>query len=170
MNRAVFFDRDGVLNELISRNGGLYSPRTAGKFHLFPKTGEVINKIKSKGYLCITISNQPDIARGYLKKSELNLMTQILFSTFDLDDIFYCFHDDSDKCGCRKPAPGLLFDAHDKWDLDLACSIMVGDTEKDLEAARNADVEFHLLDRPYNRFVKSKNRINNLTDIIRFLD
>ena len=167
--KAVFFDRDGVLNELISRNDGFYSPRSVEDFQLVPEAEDVINEIKSEGYLCIVVSNQPDVARGYLERSELDRMTQILSSTLDLDEVFYCLHDYSDNCNCRKPAPGLMLQAKEKWNLELACSLMVGDTVKDLEAANGTDVEFYLLDRPYNRSVQAEKRIVSLRDIIGFL-
>jgi D-glycero-D-manno-heptose 1,7-bisphosphate phosphatase len=170
MNSAVFFDRDGVLNELVSRDGGFFSPRTVEDFQIFPEVMDVMSQIKSKGYLCIIVSNQPDIARGNLEKSELRSMTRILSSTLDLDDVFYCLHDDSDECDCRKPAPGLLLHAHEKWDLDLACSFMVGDTARDFEAAQEAGVEFYLLDRTYNKALQVENRIDSLRDIIGFLE
>tara|TARA_B100001964_G_scaffold156831_1_gene172280 strand:- start:724 stop:1245 length:522 start_codon:yes stop_codon:yes gene_type:complete len=168
--KAVFFDRDGVLNELISRNGGFYSPRSVEDFQLVPEAEDVINTIKSEGYLCIAVSNQPDVSRGYLERSELDRMSQVLFSTLDLDDVFYCLHDDSDNCNCRKPAPGLMLQAKEKWNLELACSLMVGDTEKDLEAAERAGVNFFLLDCIYNRSVQTEKRIASLRDIIDFLE
>tara|TARA_B100000315_G_C14496287_1_gene550146 strand:+ start:274 stop:786 length:513 start_codon:yes stop_codon:yes gene_type:complete len=170
MNRAVFFDRDGVLNELVNRDGGFYSPRAVKDFQLVPEVGDVISKIKSKGYLCITISNQPDVARGHLERLELDRMTQILVTSLDLDDVLYCFHDDSDECDCRKPEPGLLFEGRERWNLDLSLSLMVGDTVKDLEAARAANVRFYLLDCNYNRFLQAENRIESLKDIIGFLN
>ena len=170
MNRAVFFDRDGVLNELVSRDGGFFSPSSVEDFHLVPEAGDVINEIKSKGYLCITVSNQPDVTRGYLRKEVLDKMTQVLMKSNNLDDVLYCLHDDSDECDCRKPAPGLLLQAKVKWNLNLACSLMVGDTIKDLEAAKEADVEFCLLDRSYNRHVQAGNRIDSLRDVIGFLE
>jgi len=170
MNRAVFFDRDGVLNELVSRDGGFFSPSSVEDFHLVPEAGDVINEIKSKGYLCITVSNQPDVTRGYLRKEVLDKMTQVLMKSNNLDDVLYCLHDDSDECDCRKPSPGLLLQAKVKWNLNLACSLMVGDTIKDLEAAKEADVEFCLLDRSYNRHVQAGNRIDSLRDVIGFLE
>ncbi len=170
MNRAVFFDRDGVLNKLVSRDGGFFSPRTVDDFQLIPKAEDVINKIKFEGYLCIVVSNQPDVARGYLDRSELDKMTQILFKSLDLHDIFYCLHDDIDECNCRKPAPGLLFQAEEKWNIDFACSLMVGDTVKDLEVAQGVDMKFYLLDRTYNQSLQVKNRVTSLRDIIGFLD
>jgi D-glycero-D-manno-heptose 1,7-bisphosphate phosphatase len=170
MNRAVFFDRDGVLNKLVSRDGGFFSPRTVDDFQLVPKAGDVINEIKSEGYLCIAVSNQPDVARGYLDRSALDKMTQILFTSLDLHDIFYCLHDDIDECGCRKPAPGLLFQAKEKWNIDFTCSLMVGDTVKDLKVAKGVDMKFYLLDRTYNQSLQVKNRVTSLRDIIGFLD
>jgi|TARA_B100002003_G_C13900753_1_gene438818 D-glycero-D-manno-heptose 1,7-bisphosphate phosphatase len=169
MSRAVFFDRDGVLNELVNRDGGFFSPLTLEDFHLFPDTRDVINEIRSKGYLCITVSNQPDVARGYLKRSELNRMTQILSSTLHLDDVFYCLHDDSDDCDCRKPKPGLLFQAQKKWDIDLCESIMIGDTWKDVEAARNASVRMVLFEAKYNLHLEAENKITDLFQIGKFL-
>ena len=82
MNKAIFFDRDGVLNELIKRDGGNYSPREFSKFKIIPNSIEVTNYTKSKGYLNIVISNQPDVARGYLTKFDLDKMTKILLNKF----------------------------------------------------------------------------------------
>ena len=76
MNRAVFFDRDGVINELVFRDGDYYSPRNIGNFQLYNDAEKVIHKIRDKGYLTIIVSNQPDIARGFLKKSVLIVQTK----------------------------------------------------------------------------------------------
>ena len=146
MNKAVFFDRDGVLNELVNRAGGYFSPRLSSNFRIILNSIEVTNYTKSKGYLNIVISNQPDVARGYLTEFELDKMTNILIKKLLIDDVFYCLHDD-DMCKCRKPLPGLIIFAKDKWDIDLNKSIMIGDTEKDCFAAKNSKVEFYLLDK-----------------------
>ena len=168
--KAIFLDRDGVLNKLVERNGGLYSPRDIKNFILFTDVSKVIESVKSNGYLCIVVSNQPDIARGLLKKSELDKMTKILYKNLRLDDVFYCLHDDPDEKGCRKPAPGLILKAEKKWDIKLKNSLMIGDTEKDLKAARNAGVKFLLLNRTYNHGVETKNRINNLAGVLKYLN
>ena len=96
MNRAVFFDRDGVLNKLVYRDGGYYSPRKMKNLKLERDAASTIQTVKNNGYLCIVISNQPDIARGYLDKSVLDEMTKYLFAKLKFDDIFYCMHDDPD--------------------------------------------------------------------------
>ena len=170
MNKAIFLDRDGVLNKLVERNEGLYSPQDIKNFNLFPNVSKVIESVKSNGYLCIVVSNQPDVARGLLKKSELDKMTKILYDNFRLDDVFYCLHDDPDVKGCRKPAPGLILKAQKKWDIELKKSFMVGDTEKDLETARNAGVKFFLLNRKYNRNINTSNRIKKLDDLIKIIN
>ena len=170
MNRAVFFDRDGVLNNLVFRDGKYYSPRNINNFKLFNDAEKVIHTIRDKGYLAIIVSNQPDIARGYLKKSVLDEMTKLLFDKLSVDDVFYCMHDDPDVEECRKPAPGLIIKAQKKWDLDLSQSIMIGDSEKDLNAAKNAGIKFILINRPYNNHINTSNRIGKLTEIPLYLN
>jgi len=170
LNKAVFFDRDGVLNKLVFRDGNYYSPRNIDKFHLYNNAEKVIQKIKDRGYLTIIVSNQPDIARGFLKKSVLNKMTKKIYEKLNVDDIFYCMHDDPDVDGCRKPAPGLILKAQNKWDLDLNQSMMIGDTKKDLGAAKNAGIKFILMSRSYNKHIKISNRICALAEIEQFLN
>ena len=165
MKKAVFFDRDGVLNELIKRDGGYYSPREFSKFKIIPNSIEVTNYTNSKGYLNIVISNQPDVARGYLTEFELDKMTNILIKKLLIDDVFYCLHDD-DMCECRKPLPGLIFSAQSKWNIDLTNSVMIGDTEKDYYAAKNSNIQFYLLSHRYNLNFEVENRITDISKII----
>ena len=170
MNRTVFFDRDGVLNELIKRDGGFYSPQSFDQFKIYETAKFVINELKQRGFLSIVVSNQPDIARGKLKKLDLNKMTEELFNRLKVDDVFYCTHDDSDGCKCRKPAPGLLTQAAEKWNIDLQNSYMVGDTWKDADAAKNVNLKFFLLNAEYNLDYNSSNRINNLKNIFNHIE
>ena len=169
MNRAMFLDRDGVLNELVKRDGGYYSPRVSSSFRIIPESVEITKRTKELGYLNIVISNQPDVARGYMDGSELEKMTRALIDELTIDDVFYCTHDDADLCHCRKPAPGLFNQAADRWEIDLKHSYMIGDTCKDVEAAKNASVECLLLDRTYNADCGDVNRINELEDILNFI-
>ena len=106
------------------------------------------------------------MARGYLKKIDLDNMTKTLFSKLTIDDVFYCLHDNHDMCKCRKPLPGLILFAKDKWNIDLNKSIMIGDTEKDYFAAKNSKVEFYLLDNRFNKNLNSVNIITNISEII----
>ena len=169
MNRAVFFDRDGVLNELVKRDGGYYSPRISSHFKIISNSIAVTRQTNALGYLNIVISNQPDVARGYLNRTELDKMTRLLMDELIIDDVFYCTHDDSDLCNCRKPAPELFIQAAEKWNIDLENSFMVGDTWKDTEAAKNAKINSFLLNRAYNLDCNGPNRINSLEEIINYL-
>ena len=166
MNKAVFFDRDGVLNELVNRAGGYFSPRLSSNFRIIPNSIEVTNYTKSKEYLNIVISNQPDIIRGNLTKVELDKMTEILCEKLTIDDVFYCLHDD-DVCECRKPMPGLIFSAQSKWNIDLTKSVMVGDTEKDYYAAKNSNIQFYLISNTLNMEFEAENRITDISEIIK---
>jgi len=169
MNKAIFFDRDGVLNELIERDGGFYSPRKISDFLIVNNAAEVTRETSSLGFLNIVISNQPDISRGYMTKKDLQEMSNRLSNKLSLDDFFYCMHDDLDLCDCRKPDAGLLEQAKRKWDIDLENSIMIGDTWKDAEAAKKVNVKFLLLDRVYNLDHNEVERINELKDIFNFI-
>lgn len=169
MNRAVFFDRDGILNKLIFRDKGYFSPQFFKQFDITTKAIFVIKELKQQGFLSIVVSNQPDISRGKLSKLELDKMTKELVEKTSVDDVFYCFHDDHDNCFCRKPKPGLLISASKKWNINLNESFMVGDTWKDAEAAFNAKVEFFLLNKNYNSDYYSENRINDLEEIIKLI-
>ena len=130
---------------LIQRDGGFYSPQSFDQFIILDSAVGIIKNVKKLGYLCVVISNQPDISRGYLKQTELDKMTDVLYKELYIDDVFYCTHDDSDKCNSRKPAPGLLLQAADKWNINLDKSYMIGDTLKDVEAAKCANVKYFLL-------------------------
>jgi len=169
MNKAIFFDRDGVLNELVERNGGFYSPRKLSDFKIINNAAKVTKKTNLLGFVNIVISNQPDVSRGHMSKKELEKMTDRLSNKLSLDDFFYCIHDDSDLCNCRKPAAGLLEQAIKKWDIDLKKSLLIGDTWKDAEAANKVNVKCLLLDRVYNLDYKKVERIDDLKDIFNYL-
>ena len=169
MNKAIFYDRDGVLNELVNREGGFYSPRVLSQFKIIKDAKSVTRHTHSCGYLNIIISNQPDIERGFLSKEILNKMTSKIMNDLVIDDVFYCMHDD-DMCECRKPLPGLIYIAQEKWNIDLSKSIMIGDTEKDFLAAKNSKVDFYLVSNDGNIGTNFEIRIANLAEIINIIN
>ena len=138
LRRAVFLDRDGVLNRVEWKNGICQSPRSLDDFQLLPGVAEAGSRLKAAGFLLIVATNQPEIARGTLAPDTLAVMHHRLREWLPLDDIRVCSHDDGDGCACRKPAPGLLLDAARDWQIDLGRSFMIGDREKDLIAGRRA--------------------------------
>lgn len=108
--RAVFLDRDGVLNEAPVRKGRPHAPRTVAEFRLLPDAAAGCERLRRAGFLLIVVTNQPDIARGTTSIDQVMQMHDLLRSMVPLDDIRTCFHDDDDRCMCRKPAPGLIVD------------------------------------------------------------
>jgi len=169
MNKAVFFDRDGVLNEIVERDGGHYSPQTFSQFKIIEEAIQVTRHTHSVGFLNIVISNQPDIARKKLDKVHLDKMTDQLYKKLELDDVFYCTHDDKDFCECRKPLSGLFLQASKKWDINLEDSYMVGDSWKDIEAAKNVNIDSFLLDRSYNTEYLWPKRVKNLEEVTKLI-
>jgi D-glycero-D-manno-heptose 1,7-bisphosphate phosphatase len=95
------------------------------------------------------VTNQPDIARGTQTRAEVDKMHERLRSLVPLDEVCVCPHDDCDACACRKPKPGMLLNAAERLDLDLARSASVGDRWRDIEAARGAGVTAIHVDRHY---------------------
>lgn len=160
--RAIFLDRDGVINKVLLNEGKPFSPRRFDEFELIPEVQEILHSFKESGFIIIVVTNQPDIARGLMKMEELIRMHELIKEKFPVDDIMICSHDDTDNCYCRKPKPGMLLDAAKKWNIDLAKSFLIGDTWKDMEAGQSAGCKTFLIDTPYNQDVKSDYRVKKL--------
>lgn len=138
MSKAVFVDRDGVLNRSLLRNGKLLPPASADELELLPGVAEACAALRAAGFLLIVVTNQPDVARGTQNRQTVAAIHAVIREKVPLDDIRVCYHDDDDGCECRKPKPGLLLEAAKDWDIDIRSSFLVGDRWKDIAAARNA--------------------------------
>lgn len=138
MNKAIFLDRDGVINQLVSRDGGMYSPRLVTDFQIFTFVPSAIKQIREAGYLVVVVTNQPDISRGLLKPDVLDEMHRLLRAVCKVDAIYICPHDDSDNCLCRKPLPGMLIQAATDLSINLKSSWMIGDRDSDIRAGQAA--------------------------------
>ncbi len=147
--RAVFLDRDGVLNEPFVRDGKPHPPSTLDDFRLLPGVEEACNRLCRDGFALVVVTNQPDIARGSQDRTIVDDMHRALLRALPVEAVYVCPHDDADGCVCRKPAPGLLVEAASALDLDLARSIMVGDRWRDVEAGRRAGCRTVFVDRGY---------------------
>ncbi len=169
MNKAVFLDRDGVINKVIIKDGKAYSPRRFGEFEFMENVAEQIKKIKAAGYYIIVVTNQPDIARGEMDISDLNEMTETIKANLSVDEISICPHDDADNCTCRKPKPGMLVDAAEKYEIDLNASFLIGDGWKDMEAAKNAGCKGILMDAFYNKGVCCFRRVRDMKEAINII-
>src|SRR5262249_48047322 len=107
MRRAIFLDRDGVLNRAIIREGKPYSPSNVAELEIFPDAPCACEQLGSEGFLRIVVTNQPEVARGTLSRQAVEIIHQALRGKVPLDDVRTCYHDDADQCPCRKPRPGL---------------------------------------------------------------
>ncbi len=149
-NRAVFLDRDGVINRAFVRNGKPVPPPTLQELEILPGVPEALHTLKEHGFKLLIVTNQPDVGRGTLPRNTLDEMHQALSARLPLDDILVCGHTDSDKCDCRKPLPGMLLEAARKHNIDLTASFMVGDRWRDIEAGYNAGCKTILIDYGYS--------------------
>src|SRR5579863_8623386 len=150
MPAAVFLDRDGVLNQLVFREGRGASPRRFEDFELLPGAGGAVDSIKRAGLLTVVVTNQPDLSRGALDLAELGRMHDFLRSTARVDAIYVCPHARGDRCDCRKPKPGLLLRAAKDLAIELDRSYLVGDSWSDIEAGHASGCVTLLVD-PQNR-------------------
>jgi D-glycero-D-manno-heptose 1,7-bisphosphate phosphatase len=151
MRRAVFLDRDGVLNRTIVRAGVPYPPSTAAEMELLPGVTEAVALLAQHGLMLIVVTNQPDVARGTQTRAAVERINQRLMEQLPLHAIFTCYHDNADGCDCRKPLPGMLFQAAGTYDIDLPHSFMIGDRWSDIEAGRSAGCQTFLLDVLYSQ-------------------
>lgn len=133
--RAVFLDRDGVINRAVIRNGRPHPPASVEQLEVLPGVPEALARLKAAGYALVVVTNQPDIARGVVTATSVDAIHQRLRAMLPLDDIRVCPHDDGDRCECRKPKPGLLLQP---LHYDMPASAIVGDRWRDLEAGRAA--------------------------------
>jgi D-sedoheptulose 7-phosphate isomerase len=147
--RAVFLDRDGVINRAFVRDGKPFPPPTPQALEVLPEVPEALQELKSHGYELLVVTNQPDVGRGKQSRQALDAMHQALRAQLPLDDILVCCHTDQDHCNCRKPLPGMLLDAARKHNIDLSASFMVGDRWRDIEAGYNAGCKTILIDYGY---------------------
>ena len=171
VNRAVFLDRDGVLNANIERNGRLVAPTTLAEFRLLPGVAEAVAQLKAAGFLTIVTTNQPDVATGRTALATVDAMHAILRAAMPLDAIKSCFHNDADKCACRKPLPGMLLEAAAELDIDLAGSFMVGDRWRDTKAGLAAGCRTIFVD--YGHFQEAEHQpdhtVRSLPEAVSFI-
>jgi len=147
--RAVFLDRDGVINRAVVRDGKPYPPLAVDDVSVLPGVADALARLKAAGYLLIVVTNQPDVRRGTLAPDIVDAIHQRLGAELPIDEFRTCFHDDEDACACRKPAPGLLIDSASVHGIDLGASAMVGDRWRDIEAGRRAGCATIFVDHGY---------------------
>ena len=172
--RAVFFDRDGTLNHLVHRPGfrirGEDVPYTAPfcveELRLIEGVAEVISEVRRRGYLVIVITNQPDVANGFIAPDEYAKLVQTFRNLVSVDDFSACMHRPDAGCACRKPSPELILRAAERHRIDLSSSFMVGDMESDMRAGHAAGVSTVLITKDLSRASIARYRAKHVRGIL----
>jgi len=146
---AVFLDRDGIINRALVRDGKPYPPARLDELEILPGSVTSLSRLADFGYVLIGVTNQPDVARGTQSREMVESFNALIQSRLPVREIFVCYHDNTDHCDCRKPKPGLILQATDKYGLDLSSSWMVGDRWKDIAAGQAVGLKTIFVDYHY---------------------
>lgn len=146
---AVFLDRDGVIVIPEFRDQRSFAPRRLADFRLYPDAAASLQRLKRAGFLLAVVTNQPDVGNGVTARAEVDAMHEIMRRELPVDVIKACFHTQADRCGCRKPEPGMILEAASELGVDLARSYMVGDRKGDVDAGRAAGCTTVFIDLGY---------------------
>lgn len=149
LKRAVFLDRDGVINRAVVRGGKPYPPDSLSDLEILPGVPEALARLRAAGFLNVIVTNQPDVATGRQRREVVEAMHQFLLSHLPVDAVKVCYHVGADNCACRKPRPGMLLEAAGDLGIDLAASFMVGDRWRDVAAGQAAGCKCFFLDYQY---------------------
>jgi D-glycero-D-manno-heptose 1,7-bisphosphate phosphatase len=165
LERALFLDRDGILTSLADwGKGTLAAPRNWNEI-TFLNDLSGVEKAKALGFMLILVTNQPDVERGIIDENFVTQVNEKCREIFKLDEIYACVFSDNSH-PMKKPNPGMLLKAASDYKLDLATSFFLGDTDKDVGAARNAGCKSILWNRPYNQSIGSDYRVSSLTELL----
>lgn len=141
MNKAIFLDRDGVINEVL--NDRVKFVNKPEDFHLLDGVGEAIHTLNEANYFVFVVTNQGGIGLGYMKEKDLSDIHQKMYDDLRvfnavIDETKYCHHKPDAGCSCRKPHPKMIVELAKKYNIDLSESYMVGDREPDILAGKYA--------------------------------
>jgi D-glycero-D-manno-heptose 1,7-bisphosphate phosphatase len=164
--KTIFLDRDGVINKEVN-----YLHKIAD-FEFINGVFEACQHFQRLNYKIIIITNQSGISRGFYTKNDYELMSKWMVSQFKKNDvkildIFSCHHGPLSQCKCRKPKPGMLISADEKYKIDMANSWMIGDKESDIKAANNAGIDNTILVKSGHTFHKSKSNAKFIINSIK---
>ena len=155
--RAVFLDRDGVLNECRVVDGKPYPPESVETFRILPGAPEACLKLKQAGFALIVVTNQPDVGRGTLSQETVEEMHRIMRDQLPIDQVEVCYEPGGQQSSeFRKPRPGMLLKAAQELDLDLAESFMVGDRWRDIDCGHAAGCRTIFIDRGYEEALQQQ--------------
>jgi len=158
LRRAVFLDRDGVINRALEREQKPYPPRSLDEFEILPDVPAACAKLKAAGFLLVVATNQPDIGRGTLAKEIVEGIHAHMAARLPIDRVEVCYHSgkNDSECDCRKPKPGMLLRAAHELNIDLSQSWMVGDRWRDVDCGHAAGCRTIFIDRGYAEELRQK--------------
>jgi D-glycero-D-manno-heptose 1,7-bisphosphate phosphatase len=173
LRRAVFLDRDGVINRALEREGLPYPPRSLSEFEILPDVPAACARLKQAGFMLVVVTNQPDVGRGTLKQEIIEAIHAGMCQQLPIDRVEVCYHPGrgASDCDCRKPKPGMLLRAAKALGIDLAQSWMVGDRWRDIDCGHAAGCRTIFIDRGYVEELRQKphfsaGNLAQATDII----
>ena len=171
MVKAVFLDRDGVINANLVRNGKPVAPTDLAEFRILPGAANAVRLLKDAGFLAIVVTNQPDVRTGLTSKATMEAMHDEIRRQIPVDDFFICFHVDADNCSCRKPKPGLILDAAKKYNIDVASSYIIGDRWRDILAGQAAGCRTIFVDYGFvqDRLATADQTVKSLAEAAEFI-
>ena len=164
--KTIFLDRDGVINKEVNYLSKI------DDFKFIDGVFETCYFFKNLGFEIIIVTNQSGIARGYFSENDFKLINNWMINQFKLNnveilDVFFCPHGPKSKCSCRKPKPGMLVDAQNKYHIDIEKSWMIGDKETDIEAANLAGIKNTILLRSGHLIDESNSNSKFIIDSIK---
>lgn len=148
MNKAIFLDRDGVINEDTGYVGKIED------FRFFPNTFDSLRELQLNGFLLIIVTGQSGMGRGYFTEEDYDILTEHMLKEFDgqsikISKVYHCPHIPEDNCSCRKPKPGMLEQAIREFNIDPDKSWVIGDKLSDIEAGKAVGCKTILIDSRY---------------------
>ena len=149
LNRAVFLDRDGIINAPVVIKGKPYPPLTLDTLRILPGVEDALTDLRKAGFLTIVATNQPDVATGKQSRTVVDAIHNEMKNTLALDDIRACFCVEGPGCPCYKPNPMMLVEAARDWNVDLSKSFMIGDRWRDVGAGLLAGCKTFFVDYQY---------------------
>ena len=177
MKRALFLDRDGILDELVfyPSHNEWEAPRRPEDVRMIEGIREPLQRLVDAGWLLFIVTNQPNLAKGKATLEELHAVHDLVVRSLDvpITKSYQCFHQASDHCICRKPSPYFLRQAAREFDIDLTQSWMVGDQDSDLACGRKAGCKVALIEHRGSEHKRGKIdpdlRVNNLAEFVLYV-
>jgi len=154
--KAVFLDRDGVINEPVVREGKSYPPSSLAAFRIYPEVATACKLLKEAGFLLVVVTNQPDVGRGTQERAVVEAIHARMCENLPIDRVEVCYDPHEGLSELYKPAPGMLFRAAEALEIDLQASYMIGDRWRDIDCGHAAGCTTGFIDRGYREALRKQ--------------